>query len=242
MFAVPDEVESLEQTLMKLPEMDRPTVRQLSLSLPGLVPSRLPRSEAAVIATEIRDLGVDATAIPVSDIPDISHAEAVHHLKVMESSLEAIDFREESRTWKGDQIALLSVGVVPSSAPRVHRTPPAVAMSSSRRSWNDGLDVTARKRPEAWVILDDGLALQLASDEMNYEYLANRLCGSSTANFTALIRDLQELAPQAWITPSTRSFLDHAPQRHYEFRTHEEFQRYTQFHTLLKGRAGCQNR
>lgn len=236
-FAVPDDLESFVEVLLGLPEMDRPTARQIMMSLPGLIPGRLARSEAAEIATQIRDLGVDATAIPESDVPDISHALAVHHINVTKSKLEAIDFRAASKSWDGQKIDVLSVGVVPSSAPSRQRAAPAAAMGSSHRSWNDGSHLTAPKRPEAYVIFADGQALKMASDEMNYEYLDNRLCGSSTANFTALIRDLHELAPDAWVTPSTRSFLDHAPQRHFEFRSHDDFQRYTQFHTLLRGQV-----
>lgn len=241
-FAVPDDLEAFTRVLLRLPDMDLPTARHIMMSLPGLIPCRLARSEAAEMAAQIRDLGVDATSIPDSDIPEISHALPVHHVKVEESVLEAIDFREESRTWDGSSVDVLSVGVVPSNAPKRHRAAPAVAMGSSHRSWNDGSHLSAKKRLEAYVILDDGQVLQIASDEMNYEYLAKRLSGSSTANFTSLIRDLHELAPQSWVTPSTRAFLDHAPQRHYEFQTHEEFQRYTQFHTLLRGQVARNRR
>ncbi len=236
-FAVPDDLNLLEEILGRLPELDKPTIRQIARALPGLIPGRLSRSQAAELAAGIRDLGVDATSIPESDIPDVSHAHAAHHLKVTENDLEVIDFREETRVWKGEEIELLSVGVIPSSAPQLHRSAPAAAMGSSHRSWNEGARLSAKKRPEAYVLFADGAALSLASDEMNYEYLANRLCGSSTANFTAMIRDLHELAPQAWVTPSTRSFLEHAPQRHYEFRGRDEFQRYTRFHALLRGQV-----
>ena len=237
-FAVPDDPEPLERLLETLPHMDRPTVRQIILSLPGLVPCALSRSEAADAAAGIRDLGVHATSIPQSDIPDVSHAVPVHHLKLSRSSLDAIGVHDEVQSWTAEEIDLLSVGVVPSTAPEHHRPAPALSMGSSHRSWNDGSHRAAKKRPEAIVVLHDDTVLSLASDEMNYEYLGDRLSTSSGTNFASMMRDLRQLAVEAWITPSTRSFLDHAPVRHFEFHTRDDFLRYTQFQTLLRGQFG----
>jgi len=240
-FAVPDDVESLESVLVKLPHMDAPTVHQIVHTLPGIVPGRLTRSKAAAAATQIRELGVHATAIPGSDIPVVSHAVPVHHVRVSQSALEVIDFRDQSRSWSADDIDVLSVGLIPSSATAHHRPPPAAAMGSSHRVWNEGAHIKAKKRPAALIVLHDGTVLSLSSDAMNYEYLEDRLGTSSSVNFATMIRDLRQLAAGAWVTPSTRSFLDHAPRQHFEFRTEEDFQRYTQFQTLLKGQFGRQH-
>lgn len=237
-FAVPDDTERLEKLLMDLPDMDAPTVRQLVLSLPGLIPCRLTRSGAADVAAGIRELGVHATSIPCGDIPNVSHAVHVHRVNISQSTLEIVGPRNESQSWSAESVDLLSVGVMPSAGPLRHRPAPSAAMGSSHRSWNEGAILSPKKRPEAIVVLHDDSVLSLASDEMNYEYLGDRLSHSSSANFMSLIKDLRQLAADAWVTPSTRAFLDHAPVRHYEFRTREEFQQYTQFQTLLQGQFG----
>ena len=93
---------------------------------------------------------------------------------------------------------------MPSISPVRHRPAPAAAMGSSRRTWNDGSVLAPKKRPEAIVVLHDDSVLSLASDEMNYEYLTERLSNSSSANFMTLVKDLRQMAVNAWVTPSTR--------------------------------------
>jgi len=152
--------------------------------------------------------------------------------------LEVVDGRDRSHSWSAESIDLISVGIVPSTGPLRHRPAPAAAMGSSHRTWNDGSILAPKKRPEAIVVLHDDSVLSLASDEMNYEYLAERLSNSSSANFMTLVKDLRQMAVDAWVTPSTRAFVEHAPVRHFEFRTRDEFQHYTQFQTLLEGQFG----
>ncbi len=235
-FGVHDDSESLEQVLASMPGMDRTSAKKLVHSLPGIIPKLLPRNAAAAVANEIRRLGLNAAAIPSCEVPDLSHAEQTHHLRVSDDLLEAINVSDAQQSWPWNAVSVLSVGVVPSNAPAHHRQAPSLSQGSSHRSWNDGVTVPARNRAEAFVVLSvDQPTLTFASDEMNYECLGNRMTGSSSSNFRQLIKDLMTHSPAAWITPSTRAFIDRSPVRHYEFRTRDEFRRYTEFQTLLSG-------
>ena len=99
------------------------------------------------------------------------------------------------------------------------------------------MKIAAKRRPEAYIVLSDGQpTLNMASDEMNFEYLGDRLAQNSSANFMLLIRDLVCRATNALITPATVAFLEHTPVPRSEFRSHEEFRRYTEFQTVLSRR------
>lgn len=233
-FGTPDDPEQLHKLMMQLLDLDRVTAMQVIRALPGVIPQTLSQHTAADAAAEIRQLGLNAAAIPASDVPDLSHALQTHHLRITDETIATADSPEESPAWSWNEVAVISVGVVPSTAPGHYHSPPVLASGSSHHSWSDGLKTSAKHRPEAFVVLADGrVALRFASDEFNYEYLADRLSTSSGANFRQLVKDLVSHAGGAWVTPSTRAFLDRSPVPHYEFHSRDEFRRYTEFQTLL---------
>ena len=238
-FDVHEDSEALERILTSMSGMDRTSARKLLHSLPGIIPRPMSRHAAAVVANSIRRLGLNAAAIPANEIPDLSHAERTHHLHIVDDLLKVIDIDNTEHSWPWNAFSVLSVGVVPSSAPARHRPASTLSQGSSHRSWNDGVTLSAGNRAEAFVVLAaDQPVFTFASDEMNYECLGSRMTGSSKSNFRQLIKDLMSRSPNAWVTPSTRAFLDRSPVRHYEFRTRDEFRRYTEFQTLLSGRSG----
>ncbi|HIE96518.1 MAG TPA: hypothetical protein EYG03_22005 [Planctomycetes bacterium] len=238
-FDVHEDPETLERILTSMPGMDRTSARKLLHSLPGIIPRPMSRNAAAVVANSIRRLGLNSAAIPSGEIPDLCHAEQTHHLRITDELLEVVDIDGTQHSWPWQAVAVLSVGVVPSTAPARHRPASTLSQGSSHRSWNDGVTLPARSRAEAFLVLNaDQPVFTFASDEMNYECLGSRMTGSSKSNFRQLIKDLMARSATARVTPSTRVFLDRSPVRHYEFRTRDEFRRYTEFQTLLSGRSG----
>ena len=240
-FGVPDEPEALEHLLAALPDMDRVTARQQARLLPGIIPQSLPQHTAAMVAAEIRRLGLNAAAVPSCEVPDFSHARQTHHVRISDGAFDAMDTSDKPQSSPWNTVSVISVGVVPSTAAPGYRSSPGFSSGSSHRLWHDGVRMAAKHRPEAFLVLNDGQSvLNIASDEMNYEYLEGRLNTSSSANFRLLIRDLVAHAAKAWITPSTRAFLDRSPVPHYEFRSREDFRRYTEFQTLVSNQPGNQ--
>ncbi|MEZ6132464.1 MAG: hypothetical protein R3C59_27690 [Planctomycetaceae bacterium] len=233
-FSVDDDPEKLTQVLIASSEFDRVAARRIVRALPGIIPGNLTRTAAATLADDIRKLGLHATAVAATEVPDLSHPMQTHHLCAGDSSLEVMDGMTEHRSWPWGAVAVISIGVVPSSAPARHRSAPALAQSSSHKLWNEGVTIDAKRHPEALVVFAaDRAVVAFASDEMNYEYLGSRMTGASSANFRQLVKDLVAHAPDAWVTPSTRAFLDRSPTRHFEFRSRDDFRRYTEFQTLL---------
>ena len=236
-FRVPDDLESLEKALMALPDMDRATARLQTHLLPGIIPHSYSQDKAVGVAEEIERNGGKATAVPVGDVPDLTHAHQAHHVRITDVALQAMDTSDHLHSCPWSAVSVISVGILPSTSPSRFHSPSALSSGSSHRLWNEGIKLASKRRPEAFVVLSGGQpGLIMASDEMNYEYLGDRLSTSSSANFKLLIQDLVSRATGAWITPSTVAFLEHTPLPRSEFRSHEEFRRYTEFQTLLSRR------
>lgn len=236
-FTLPGDLESLEKALMNLPNMDRATARLQTRLLPGIVQGTYAQDAALSTVKEIESIAGTAIVVPAESVPDLNHVHSTHHVNITDISLEAIDTSDRLQSSAWNAVSVISVGVLPSSAPSRSRSASALSSGSSHRSWNSGVKIAAKRRPEAYIVLSDGqTTLNMASDEMNYEYLGERLAQNSNANFMLLIRDLVRHAPNASITPSTLAFLEHTPVPRSEFRSHEEFRRYTEFQTLLSHR------
>jgi len=236
-FSVPDDLKLLEQALMVLPDMDRATARLQTHLLPGILPHSYNQAIAIGVTDEIERVGGKATPVAACDVPDLVHAHPTHHVRVTVDALEAMDTTDKLQSCHWSALSVISVGILPSTSPSRFRPPSALSSGSSHRSWNEGIRITSKHRPEAFVVLSDGQpGLNMASDELNYEYLGDRLSTSSSANFRLLIQDLVSRAAGAWITPSTLAFLEHTAVPRSEFRSHEDFRRYTEFQTLLSRR------
>ena len=237
-FGVHDDSSTLEKVLASIPGGDRPSAKHLVRTLPGIIPRMFDRNGAAAIARDIRNLGLHAAALPATEVPDFSHSEKTHHLRAFDDSLEVMNMADEVTLWPWDAVTVISVGVVPTTVSARQRPSPALAQGTAHRRWNTGSTIAPKSRAEAFVVLTvDRPVLTFASDEMNYEFLGSRMTGSSSANFRKLIKDLISHAPGAWVTPSTRAFVDRSPIRHCEFRSHDDFRKYTEFQTLLSGHS-----
>lgn len=233
-FSVPGDLESLEQILMELPEMDRLTALQTARSLPGIIPGSCSRELAEGVVQRLAEAGLKAIAVPAREIPDLLHVQRPHRVHISDDVLETTDSRGRTQAWPWQEVAVISVGVVPSTAPSGFRAVPLVASGSSHRSWNSSIKLNPRHRPEVWVVLRNGQpAICVASDEVSYEYLGDRIASSSAANFRLLVEDLIQHSQSVWLTPSTLAFVDHHPTAHFSFRTCDDFRRYIELQFVL---------
>ncbi len=233
-FSVPGDMESLEEILTGLPEMDRLTALQTARSLPGIIPGCYRRETAEGVVERLAAAGLKAIAVPAREIPDLLHVQRPHRINISADVLGTTDSRGRTQAWSWQDLAVISVGVVPSTAPSGYRSLPLVASGSSHRSWSSSIKVSPRHRPEVWIVLRNGQpAICIASDEVSYEYLADRIAPSSAANFRLLVEDLIQHSPTAWLTPSTIAFKEHHPASHFDFRTCDDFRRYIELQFVL---------
>ena len=232
--AVPDP-EQLADRLMVLPGMDRATAKMQSRLMPGIIPYAYEQQVAMGMASDIKELGANAFAVAATDLPNLIHAHQTHHVKIHSAALEAIDTSDKSQMCRWDQISVISVGVLASDSPSRFRAAPTIANGSSHKIWNEGKKIGGKPRPEALLILSDGQpAISMASDEMNYEDLGDRITTASAANFRLLLQQIVTHATSAWLTPSTLAFLEQASAVRMDFRSRDDFRRYTEFQAVAR--------
>jgi hypothetical protein len=71
---------------------------------------------------------------------------------------------------------------------------------------------------EVIIVRRDPLrAFRAVENQMNYAYLGRRLTQSAAENFPIFVADLCARADAAYITPSTRSLLEHREDGEHEF-------------------------
>jgi hypothetical protein len=204
---------------------------------PGILPDRLTQEEAAHWVAAIAELGLHAEAIPAVDVPEFSHADAVHHVRLLDEGLEIIEFHgQEEQVVPWAAIAVLSVGQVPQEVSRRY-VMQITTLTAARRTLPPPLDVPLPSGPELWVVCTDPLrAFRIDHKRLNYEFLGERKTDSATRNFRTFLEELARRAPQAYLTPATRVYLEHGALRHYQFDSPGELRRYTVFHVMLRQR------
>ena len=234
-FSVPDDRQQLVETLQTELNIVHADASVMARTLPGLVGRSLSQSVAVRLAEALRNLGVSATIIDETDIPDLSHPRQTHHLKCTSGGLVLVDtngVEEEPVPWS--RVSVISVGNLPADDPAHYHAAPLASMSTRSRLTGAATESESADMSTAAVVLTDpDMMICFEHREMNYEYLAARKTTSSLSNFAAVVRDLMHFAPDAWVTPATHTFIDRGLTRHYQFRSPEEFTRYTAFQYLL---------
>lgn len=235
-FAVPGEPQELADVLTEVLGMHPTDALVHARSAPGILPDRLTRDKAELLAAAIQKIGVRAEVVTPDEVPDFHHGEVVHHCKCATGGLEIIETHGDLETvvpW--DEIELICVGVVPQEGARHYATGEMSVLSAARRSPHAPLDIPPTAGPELWFIRKSPFrAFRIDHKRLNYEYLGDRKTDSATVNFHAFLRDLLQHAPHAYVTPSTRAFLEHGAERQYHFDSADQLRRYTQFHLMIR--------
>ncbi len=222
---------------------------RLAAHVPGVIPVPLSEPSARSLVLMLEHAGIDAEAWRADELPDLSEPRDVHRVQLTPQGLEAIGPRGEPAHWlPWPQVELVSVGLVRQGPKqRVVTTPswirvaaavvrPRTLLEPSRRA---GKVKTARAPlAELWLVRDRPIqALRCRQDCMSYDYLADRLQTSSTANFRLLVEDLLRYSANASRTPATESFLVFdRPGRHF-FASAQDLMEYTTWQMLLRWRA-----
>lgn len=205
--------------------------------VPGVLPFHLSCDKAQELAQAVCRLGVHAEAIPQQFIPHLDDAQTVHHVRCTPAGLEVLGLQEETQTlvhW-GD-VELLGIGQLPLET-TVHFDLNAPRFSAARHTAHQPLRTLLPDGPEAWIIgRNPGRAFRIDHARMNYETLGAQKTDSATANFRLFVETMVAHVPEAYLTPSTRSYLCGAPAYEYAFESSECLQRYVEFHLLIRQR------
>ena len=100
-------------------------------------------------------------------------------------------------------------------------------------------DATTAHGPELWLVREQPFqAWRIDHLEMNYEYLGDRMSTSAALNFRVFVQDVADHAKAAYLTPSTRAYLETQRAEDYRFDSRESHARAVQLHVLLRRNMG----
>ena len=235
-FAAPNDPRELRDLLVRELGLHPTDAMVRAHSAPCVLPDPLAPERADRLVAALAELGLVAETLPTRDVPDFHHGEAVHHAKCLAEGFEILemhDREEELVPW--EEIALISVGQVPSEV--AHRYAEPATVVAARWSIARASTISLPAGPEAWIVrANPRKAFRIDHGRMNYEALGDRKTDSATHNFRVFLGDLVGHAPNAHLPPATRAFLEHGPVRHYEFPSSRELLHYTVFHLLMRER------
>jgi hypothetical protein len=211
----------------------------LARTTPGPLNDDLPREAAERLAGEISQIGVRAEAIPAGDVPDFKNVVVVHHARSLEAGLEVLGLNaEEKMLIPWNDIDLISVGQVPQETARHYVTGEMTALSAARRTTPGPRDILMTPGPSAWFVCKNPeRQLRIDHKRMNYEYLGKRKTFSATANFRLFLDDVIARARPAYLTPSTRDYLEHGSVSDYSFASPEALKHDAILHLLIRRRS-----
>lgn len=238
-YAIPEDPQDLAHVLTEVLDMHPTDAIVHARHAPGILPDPLTREQADRLVAAIEKIGIAANVTTSDQIPDFNHRQIVHHCQWSDTALEIIGTQATAEIripW--NEIDLICVGVVPQESARHYPTGEMSVLSAARRSPHDPLNIPPTAGPELWFVRRNPFQVFCIDHKrMNYECLGSSKTDSATANFQLFLRDLLQHAPGAYVTPSTRAFLDRGGERDYQFDSTDHLQRYAQLHLMIHRQA-----
>jgi len=213
---------------------------------PGIWPQPLAEGEVRELLDGLYDLGVPAEAWRIDTLPDLNPVRAIHDAACLPDGFRVKGLRGEPTHWvPWDKIELVSAGRIMLEDEFRDVVPPGWAAALST-----GLNALIGRAPrsirraramriphdpvgEAHIVRrEPRLCFRISENQMNYASLGDRLRSSAAENFPLFLTELCDKATHAFITPATRSFLEHSEPSAYEFPSSQALLDYTT-HRLL---------
>lgn len=206
---------------------------------PGVLPDRIEPALADQLIERLKANGVGAAAVDPTELIDFHHPHVVHHVHLLKEGIEILTERGTADglvPW--DRIAVISAGQVPLESAQRYDWNDEHLFATARRSHHEPHRAKLPPVMELWLIDgNDPRPFRIDQTRMNYETLGAGKVDSAAENFGVLLRRIVERAAQAYVTPSTRAYLDRASALKYTFTSTEELQHVTQWQALLAKRA-----
>lgn len=200
--------------------------------VPGAWPHALPEKETRALLDGLYVLGVPAEAWRTDIFPDLAPPRTIHSAACLPEGFRVKGLRGEPTHWvPWDKIELVGAGQIDTVDEFRSVSPPAwpSAVVTGLRAMVFRRPIPSSRRARAVRVPQDPLgeviiirrdpriAFRVVENQMNYAYLAERLRPSASENFPLFVRDICILAELAFITPSTRAFLERGERAEYSF-------------------------
>lgn len=246
LFEPPGDPEAARDLLRDRAGMHPTDAMQWIARAPGVLPRPLDEATVRALLDGLYELGIPAEAWRADAIPNLSPPRPVHKAACRPEGFRVHGLRGEPTHWvPWDRVELVAAGKIDQPDDVREVVPPGSvrAIATALNALLHRPQAVARRRramrvtrePVGEVIVvrrDPRLAFRIAEDQMSYAYLGDRLRPSASENFPLFLADLCGLAADAYVTPSTRSFLEGGPAERYTFATSQALLDYAT-HRLL---------
>lgn len=233
-FARPDDPVELADVLHRMLGVHPTDALVHARTAPGVLPETLAGAQAEVLVAEIAQIGLSAQALPASEVPELEDAIVVHRADCGAAGLDVHGLHDgEHFIIPWSDIDLIAIGQVPQELSRHYVTGEMTTLSAARRTSKAPINLPLPPGPAAWILCRERV-LRIDHKRMNYEYLGKRKTFSATANFRLFVDDIIARAPQAYLTPSTRDFLERGSVSDYSFDSAEKLKHDAILHLIIR--------
>jgi hypothetical protein len=231
-FSAIDEPQEVRDLVCQATGMHPTDAVQALARAPGTWPQPLEEPAVRKLLDGLYEHGVAAEAWRADQFPELSPARTVHRAACLSDGFRIEGLRGEPTHWvPWDRIEEICAGRIAAHDEYRHVQPPrwpsvvvagirALALMKPQRSSRRSRAMRIPRDPVGEVVIvrrDPRIAFRVVENQMNYAYLGQRLCQSAAENFPVFLADLCARADTAYLTDSTRSFLEHRDPAEYEF-------------------------
>jgi hypothetical protein len=231
-FETIDEPQELRDLVCRVTGMHPTDAVQWLARAPGTWPQPLAESEVRKLLEGLFEAGIAAEAWRIDQFPELSPARTVHRVACLAEGFRVEGLRAEPTHWvPWERIELICAGQIVVEDEFRHVQSPrwssmmvagvrALALMKPKPSSRLARASRIPRDPVGEVIVvrrDPRVAFRAVETQMNYAYLGKRQSHSAAENFPIFVADLCARADMAYITPSTRSLLEHKEQGEHAF-------------------------
>jgi len=199
---------------------------------PGTWPEPLEEPAVRALLDALFEAGIAAEAWRSDRFPDLSPARTIHRAACLAEGFRIEGLRGEPTHWvPWDRIELICAGrIMAEDEFRQSQSPrwPSAVVSGIRslafmkprpyRRLSRATRIPRDPVGEAIVVRrDPRIAFRVVENHMNYAYLGEKRSTSAAENFPVFVADLCARADDAFVTPSTRSFLERQEPGEHQF-------------------------
>jgi hypothetical protein len=231
-FDAIDEPLELRDLVCRTTGMHPTDVVQWLARAPGTWPQPLGETTVRELLDGFYEAGIAAEARRTDLFPDLSPPRTIHRAACMKEGFRIEGLRAEPTHWAPwDRIDMICAGRISAEdefrnvqSPRWPSTVVsgirALALMKPQPTTRRARATRIARDPVGEAIIvrrDPRIAFRVVENQMNYAYLGERLSQSAADNFPIFLADLCARADAAYITPSTRSLLEHREPSEHEF-------------------------
>ena len=177
--------------------------------VPGVWSELFDSSTADRGAKLLNELGAEAYPVCAADVPDLKSAQTLHHVRCRPEGFVIVSLSgDPGETIPWERLSVLSIADV--EGLRENSPNPFVDGVFRRAVGGGPLDKKSEFHGfELWLLCESPFrAFRMDAEQMNYEYLGERLSTSGGENFGHLVSDICQFAPQLILTKLARSYRE----------------------------------